>query len=373
MSIGTVHHLAAAVSLAVVAAVVPTGTALLPPRLPPVGHVFVIILENKEFDTTFGPDSPAHFLRDTLARQGALLRQYYGIGHSSLDNYVAMISGIAPNPATQGDCGVYSQFIEKGMAPDGQPIGEGCVYPAHVKTIADQLDASHRTWKAYMEDMGKDPSRERAPCGHAAIGTTDRTRHATPDDQYADKHDPFVYFHSVVDAPGCATHVVPLTPLARDLGSLATTPAYVFVTPNLCHDGHDQPCRDGEPGGLESTDRFLAEWVPRIMDSPAYRKDGLIIITWDEAPSAHKEACCHEPTGPNTASPGAGGPGGGRTGAVLLSPFIKPGTVSDTPYNHYSMLRSVEDLFGLRHLGYAGQRGLAAFGTDVFTAARNGR
>ena len=335
--------------------------------LPHIGHVFVIVLENKEFDTSFGPTSPAHYLVDTLVPAGALLRQYFGIGHSSLDNYIAMVSGIAPDRATQGDCGVYSEFVQTGTAADGQPIGDGCVYPAQVMTIGNQLDARGLAWKAYMEDMGKDPAREPAPCGHAAIGTQDLTRHATPADQYADKHNPFVYFHAIVDSPRCATHVVPLTPLANDLRATGTTPNFVYVTPNLCHDGHDHPCRDGEPGGLESSDRFLAHWIPLIMASPAYRTDGLIVITWDEAPSAHKEACCHEPTGPNTTSPGAGGPGGGRTGAVLLSRFIAPGTVSDVPYNHYALLRSVEVIFALPHLGYAGQPGLAAFGEDVFT------
>ena len=64
---------------------------------------------------------------------------------------------------------------------------------------------------------------------------------------------------------------------------------------------------------------------------------------------------------------GWNGPGGGRIGAVLLSPFIAPGTVSDVPYNHYSLLRSVEDIFGLPHLGYAGVAGLKAFGADVYT------
>jgi hypothetical protein len=61
------------------------------------------------------------------------------------------------------------------------------------------------------------------------------------------------------------------------------------------------------------------------------------------------------------------GPGGGRIGAVLISRFVKPGTVSNVPYNHYSLLRSIEDMFGLDHLGYAGQQGLKPFGADVFT------
>jgi hypothetical protein len=104
-----------------------------------------------------------------------------------------------------------------------------------------------------------------------------------------------------------------------------------------------------------------------ITSSPAFRANGLLIITFDEAIDLDATACCHEPTGPNTAKPGFNGPGGGRIGAVLLSPFIAPGTVSDVPYNHYSMLRSVEDIFELPHLGYAGMHGLRPFGKDVYT------
>ncbi len=337
---------------------------------PPIHHVFVIVLENKEFDGTFGPGSQAPYLADTLVRRGALLRQYYGTGHASLDNYISMVAGIAPNRATQTDCERYTEFVQTGVAPDGQPIGEGCVYPAHVQTIANQLMAKGLTWKGYMEDMGNDPSREAARCGHVPIGSLDPTHHGTRTDMYAAKHDPFVYFHAIVDSASCQTNVVPLAELLRDLASAATTPNYSYIVPNLCNDGHDLHCSNGDTGGLVGINRFLSEWVPRITRSPAFRKDGLLIITFDEAPSADKTACCHEPTGPNTKWPGAGGPGGGRIGAVLLSPFIRPGTVSDVPYNHYSMLKSVEQIFGLSYLGYAGQRGLVAFGRDVYTQPR---
>src|SRR5256885_11758002 len=74
------------------------------PAMPPIKHVFVIVLENKGFDTTFRPQSPAPYLADTLRKAGAFLRQYYGIAHLSLPNYLAMISGIAPTPKTQIDC-----------------------------------------------------------------------------------------------------------------------------------------------------------------------------------------------------------------------------------------------------------------------------
>ena len=104
---------------------------------------------------------------------------------------------------------------------------------------------------------------------------------------------------------------------------------------------------------------------PRIIASPAYKKDGLLVVTFDEAKD-DATACCNEPTGPNVTAPGYSGPGGGRIGAILLSRFIKPGTVVNVPINHYGMLRSVEDIFGLDHLGYAGRAGLKAFGADVF-------
>ena len=81
-------------------------------------------------------------------------------------------------------------------------------------------------------------------------------------------------------------------------------------------------------------------------------------------------ACCNETPGLNTINPGGTtiGPGGGRTGAVLISQFIRPGSVNDTPYNHYAMLRSIEDIFALTYLGFAGQPGLQAFGADVYNA-----
>ncbi|MEO7104052.1 MAG: alkaline phosphatase family protein [Gemmatimonadaceae bacterium] len=339
-------------------------------KLPPIKHVFLIVLENESFETTFGANTKAPYLANTLRRAGGFLTQYYGTGHSSLDNYISMISGIAPTPATQADCGRFDEFVETGIAPDGQPIGSGCVYPAHVPTIASQLTDNHLTWKAYMEGMGNDPAREPATCAHPAIGSRDETSRSTPTDRYATKHNPFMYFHSVIDLPSCDENVVPLTRFEADLASAATTANYNFITPDLCHDGHNSPCKNGEPGGLVSADSFLAHWVPIIMKSPAYRDAGLIIITFDEAASADASACCNEPSGPNTTLPGAHGPGGGRVGAVVLSRFIKPGTVSKVPYNHYSMLRSVEDLFSLKHIGYAGLRGLVPFGADVYTRPR---
>jgi hypothetical protein len=361
------HSISVAFVAGLIAASPSLSPAQQPARTPPIKHVFVIMLENEGYDTTFAKHSRAPYLADTLRKAGALLHDYYGIGHFSLDNYLAIISGVPPTTKTQIDCPRFDDFVETGTAPDGQPIGAGCVYPAHVQTIANQLEANGLTWTGYMEDMGNDRTREAAACGHPAIGALDSTQRATAVDQYATKHDPFVYFHAIIDSPTCKRNVVPLPGLEAALRSVSTTSNLTFITPSLCHDGHDRPCVNGEPGSLESVNLFLQHWVPMIMSSPAYRADGLIVIAFDEALSIDATACCKEPSGPNVINPGVNGPGGGRMGAVLLSPFIKPGTVSTSGYNHYSLLKSLEDVFGLSYLGYAGTPGLESFGKDVYT------
>jgi hypothetical protein len=343
--------------------------------LPPIRHVFLIVLENKSFEGAFGSGSPAPYLAKTLPARGALLTQYYATGHWSLDNYIAMVSGQAPNPATQGDCPqpIEFQATQPGLDEHGQMLGMGCVYPAAVKTLPDQLEQENLTWKGFMEDLDRDPTRDDPQtCTAGRIGKPDQTERAAAGDQYAAKHDPFVYFHTILDRPAqCAAHIVSLNELSIDLRRIATTPNYSFITPNLCNDGHDARCANGETGGLARIDRFLRKWVPVITRSPAFRKDGLLIITFDEsdgkAPDAF-DACCNElPLATDPNRPGFQGPGGGRVGAVLLSPYIRPGTVSSVPYNHYSLLRTVEDVFDLGHLGYAAEPGLRPFGADIFT------
>jgi phosphatidylinositol-3-phosphatase len=271
-----------------------------------------------------------------------------------------------------------------------------------VQTLADQMTAAHLTWKAYMGDMGNDPTRESATCGHPTLNTQDLTQVAeapsaqVPNgDMYATRHDPFMYFHSIIDAPICQTNVVNMeSNLANDLSSVSTTANLTFITPNLCDDGHDSPCANGAPGGYASINAFLTQWIPQILASPAYQADGLLIINFDESNtnisiSGSTETvsfpgyfCCNEQLGPNLApypivdTLAYGSEtvilnyqnyGGDNTGAILLSPFIKGGTVSTQPYNHYSMLRTIEDIYGLGHIGNAQTDGLVPVGTDVFT------
>ena len=343
--------------LAILLLLFAAGSVAVKAQVPAAKHVFVIMLENEGFSTTFSSSSKAPYLATTLTAKGELLTQYFGIGHNSLDNYVAMISGQAPDAQTQADCGVYSNFVKTGTAANGQVAGHGCVYPSSVSTVADQLAAKHLKWRGYMESMV-------SACQHPALNATDTTGKT-----YATKHNPFVYFHSITGTSECTSNDVPLTQLQQDLRSESTTANLTYIVPNLCHDGHDSPCADGEPGGLTSVNTWLKEYVPIIMNSAAYKQDGVLIITFDEAgfgPTSNSTACCGEKAGPNAALPGKNGPGGGRVGAVVLSRFVKPGTKNSTPYNHYAFLKTVEDLFGLSHLGYAGQSGLRGFGPDVF-------
>lgn len=311
-----------------------------------VGHIFVINLENKGYATTWGPGSKAPYLSRTLRAHGRLLTQYHGIGHASLDNYIAQISGQAPNLATQFDCPLYSNFLQIGTFGHQQAIGQGCVYPSGVKTVADQLTAKGLSWKGYMQDMA-------TPCLHPALNTLDGTQKAKVGAEYASRHDPFVYFHSIIDSPSCGTHVVGLGALRTDLGSAHTTPSLSYISPDLCEDGHDAPCVDGRPGGLVSADAFLQTWVPRILASPAYRQNGLLVITFDESDTSDTSACCGEGPSINTPLPGITGLGGGRVGALVLSRFVTPGSTDATPYNHYGLLKTIEDTFGLDHLGNA--------------------
>ncbi|MFN8025323.1 MAG: alkaline phosphatase family protein [Acidimicrobiia bacterium] len=356
------------VALAVAAFAVPAGAkssgAKSSSKQPPIKHVFVINLENKSFDEVWGAQTKVPYLANDLKAQGLFLDQYFAVAHVSLPNYIAQISGQGPSKATQADCiGSYSEFVQTGTGSDGQVLGDGCVYPASVKTLADQLTAKKLQWKGYMEDMP-------APCTHPEIGQRDPYTGPTDNGAYATRHNPFVYFHSLLDSGECAKNDVPLTQLETDLASIKTTANYNMITPNVCNDAHDETCPNGKLGGLEAANEWLKTWVPKITSSPAFKKDGLLVITFDEAEvvgdAADSSACCNEPQSPNVTNAGLTGPGGGHIGALLLSPYVKAGTTVSTPFNHYALLCSFENLFGLDKLGYAGMSGLQCFDSSVY-------
>jgi hypothetical protein len=414
-----------------------------------IRHVFVLTMENKNYLDSFVQSAQDPDFQ-SIAKQGVTLSSYYGTGHVSLDNYIAMMSGQPSTNDTESDC--FQPWID--IVADGADAAnpkvikaaanangrQGCVYPAQVKTLVNQLDDIGMTWKGYMGDMGNDLNRDgtktcsfptrtaqlaAANGGPAYDPTTvlDGTQSAEAPsedvplgDQYATRHNPFAYFHSIIDNLAyCDQHVVPLDDadlgLAHDLQKIETTPNFVFVTPNLCDDGHDGvsvagtgQCVNGQKGGLVGINDFVKKWVALIQASPAYQQDGLIIINFDEsdlsgvAPVTSTdpdtgvtsitlnipgEACCGQAVGPNVSRPDDQtiplsattryvmhyvGVGGDLTGAILLSKWITPGTVSTVPYNHYSMLKSLENIFQTNgYLGYADDSNLTPFGNDVFT------
>jgi len=465
LAVAAVTAIGVALVPALSASAQPTRQGGLPVRPGAITHVIVVELENESFGTTFGPSSPATYLNDTLVPQGELLKSYYAVGHVSLDNYIAQVSGQAPNLTTNSDCagsynGVTPGTLDSNQALyPGQVDGQGCVFPQSVETIGNQLDRAYpftigSDWRQYTEDMGNDPARDGGQpdalggtdCAHPTqtngVATDDTNNAEGPNatgsqvkstitDQYANRHNPFVWFHSVTDNTWLCDHdVVPLGTaitqsdgtvsyqghLAQDLKLAWTTPRFAFITPNLCNDGHDANCAGtndagGTTGGLVGADDFLRTWMPLILNSPAYRSGHtLVMITFDEGSPADTAAGNNEQPGPNNDNPGYspllnapipayGGmtyydllgvkgltpnveppagtmPGGGQVGAVLLNPdWIQAGTTEDAvTYNHYSALRTFEDLLGIRfggadghgHLGFAATAN--DFGPDVFNA-----
>jgi phosphatidylinositol-3-phosphatase len=390
--------------------------------LPPVKHVFLIVLADEPYAQTFGPESPAPYLARTLERKGELLVRYYAVAREELANEIALVSGLGPTSETAADCPVFNDILPAIAAKDGQYTGHGCVYPSAAQTIGDQLAAKQLTWRVYAEGMGDGAPPGGSSCRHPAFGAADPTSQPSPGDTFATFRDPFSYFDSVIDAPACAHDDVSLEGLSKDLKSAQRTPTLSYIVPDLCDDGRPTPCAPGAQAGLPAADAFLRRVVPEILAAPAYRHGGLLIVTTDQAPAtgeyADSSSCCGQPrlvappaasttpaapttpagttttpgggepagaspgsgpvqpaatttaTAPTTSQPGVQLPpsGGGQVGALLLSPYVKPGTTDQEPFNHFSLLRTIENLFGLPHLGYAALHGLSSLEASVFSA-----
>lgn len=301
-----------------------------------VKHVFVISLTSPGYEQSFGGQSQMPYLSATLRPQGELLSNYTLLDDSGLANQIAAISGQPPNAATSADCATTTQFPSTAKV-DGKGVvsGAGCVYPVATLTIADQLTSGRFTWRAYLEGMVDEAGRpdscvEPIPDGSSAA--------ATPGG-YAASQNPFVYFHSLLDLGDCTAYDLPIDPLTADLGNARKAANYSYIAPTPCGSGAVGQCPVGATEGAANADAFLATWVPKILASPAYKTDGLLIVTFSAT---------------NPADPAAAPVGDPlRVGALLLSPFVAPGATDAAPYNPYSLLRSSEDLFGFEPLGLA--------------------
>jgi phosphatidylinositol-3-phosphatase len=323
------------------AADAPATPSTPPHEAGPIKHVFVISLASPGYEAAFGAASQMPYLSGALRPQGQLLSGYSLADDAGLANDIAAISGQPPNASTQANCPTYSEF-PGGTSPDPKGIvaGLGCVYPVEALTIADQLGSARLTWRAYVEGMVDEGGRP-DECVHPEPAAADQP----PPGGYAARRNPFVYFHSLLDLGDCATNDVPLTRLEADLRKADSTASYSFIAPSLCNAGVSGQCVEGSPSGAPAADTFLSQWVPKILASSAYEKDGLLIISFDEIDATEPPA--------STTAPVAQAPSSRQVGALLLSSRASPGATDAHPYDPYSLLRSVEDLFGLSHLGKA--------------------
>ena len=379
-------------------------------KLPPIKHVFLIVLSDQGAEAAFSPSSSAPYLAKTLTQEGELLENYYATSEGELANAIALISGQGPTPQTASDCPQYTDIAPGTVSAEGQALGSGCIYPPHTLTLADQLTTAGKTWKAYVEGFESGGAGEPRSCRHPTLGGTDPNHTPSATDAYVTWRNPFMYFHSLIDGATCARDDVGLGQLSADLHTARTTPSLAYIVPGRCDDGSETTCAAGQPTGLQAAETFLRKVVPEIRASPAYRQRGLIAVTFDQAPRtgqvADSSGCCiataypnvpttaspppatstttpttgsttpvTQPSTSNTSTSGVSGTptsapiGGGRVGLLLISKYVKPGTLNVTgEYDHFALLRSIENLFGLSPLGYAAAPGLLAFDSSVFNA-----
>ncbi len=238
----------------------------------------IIVEENKPASSILGGSSAPYL--NKLANEYALAANYAGITHPSLPNYLALTGGTTAG--ISGDC---------------SPKDSGCT--ANVKSIAEAVAQSGRSWKSYAEGMP-------APC---------RTENSG---RYAVRHNPFMYYPGVTaDQGSCASHVVPFTQLEADLKSASTLPNFVLISPDLCNDMHDCPVKTG--------DDWLSREVPKILGSPAFTtQNSLLVVTWDEGDDSTNQSI-----------------------AIFAGPAARTAVRSDAPYNHYSLLHTIENAWGL--------------------------
>jgi phosphatidylinositol-3-phosphatase len=315
----------------------PKEPAAAPAGAGPVKHVFVISLASPGYEQSLGAQSQMPYLSATLRPKGELLSNYTLLGEAGLPNQIAALSGQPPNPATSAGCSTYAEFPSTAKA-DSQGIvhGAGCVYPVETLTIADQLTSSRLTWRAYAEGM-VDETGAPASCIHPGSEEAE----AVVPGGYATRQNPFAYFHSLLDLGDCSANDLPIDQLAADLRKSDKTPSYSFIAPTPCDSGASGQCVPGTTEGPASADAFLANWAPKILASPAYKASGLLIVNFAAV-------------NPPGTAPGAMPPADPlHAGALLVSPFLTPGSTDAAPYDPYSLLRSTEDLFGLDPLALA--------------------
>jgi hypothetical protein len=312
----------------------PTAPTETLPEAGPIKHVFVISLTSPGYEAAFGTASQMPYLSTELRPQGELLSGYSLLDDTALPNEMAAIGGQAPNPKTKAGC----------------PKFDDCVLPVETTSLADQLSAGRFTWRAYMDGMTDPATAKPGNCVYPGA----EEPYPPAEGGYSATRNPFVYFHSLLDLGDCATDDLPLTSLEPALRKADATANLSYISPSLCNSGSTVECPAGQVGGPAAADAFLAGWVPKILASPAYKKDGLLIVTFGSLD-------------PAPASPGVpAAPSASRkVGTLIVSQFLSPGATDAKPYDPYSLLRSTEDMFGLSQLGAADGKKVKPFASTT--------
>jgi hypothetical protein len=323
------------------------------PEAGPIKHVFLISLVSSGYQVAFGSGTASQmpYLSGTLRPKGLLLTDYSVLSEAILPNGIATLGGQPPNKATEAECPEFTSFPSSASLnkKTGVMSGEGCVYPVEAFTLGDQLEVGGFTWRAYMEGMADPATGEPANCVYPGADEEEEPELGG----YSSRLNPFTHFHSLLDLGACGTNDLPIAELKKDLKSEAKTPSFSYISPDLCAAGVAEQCPEGAPTGAAAADAWLGEVVPEIVESPAYKKDGLLIVAFGgvNPPAAPVEGA---PVMPTPADPL-------KTGALLISRFAGAGATDPAPYDSYSLLRSTEELFGLGLLAKAAEPKVKTF------------
>ncbi|MEH2160255.1 MAG: alkaline phosphatase family protein [Nostoc sp.] len=297
--------------------------------IPKYDHIFVIVAENKFYDQIIGnPNAP---MLNQLAKNYGLASNFYGEVHPSEANYVAILSGstfgIHDDDAFYCNASSNQQFCNNSHQAN---------YANHTitsKSLIDQLSQKGLTWKGYFEDIPEPGSKSVvAPSLNRAL--------------YAVKHNGFMNFKIVQDDPDLPSKIVGITQLQNDLKS-GKVPNYSQIIFNQCHEMHGLPECPQLQKLIQTADSIIGKVVNQITTSKLWAESGnnAIIITWDEdnnPPLKEQiQGCCgFDPDSPANF-------GRGHIATIVITNHGLHGIVDSTPYNHYSLLRTTEDAFGI--------------------------
>jgi phosphatidylinositol-3-phosphatase len=327
------------------------GSRAVADPLPRYDHILVIILENHGSDQIIGNPNAPNLNR--LASSYGSATRFYGEVHPSEANYIAMIGG-----DTFGIHDDDAWYCERGN-PDRYCSSQHSIDPYVNHTITsrsliDQLADHGLTWKGYFESIPEP--------GSLAVYFPDRNTPVPglPNELYGSKHNGFINFRIVQSDPNLANKFVGFDSLYDDLAR-GQVPHYAHIVPNQCNDMHGlggpnvpDDCRGADGKRIARGDSVVGELVARIEASPIWTAPGnaAIVITWDEGISSPQDVgpqgCC----GFDKVS--AANFGGGHIPTFVLTNHGPRGLVDETPYNHYSLLRTTEEALGIEeYLGHA--------------------